>query len=303
MSPIPDKPFTRALAATAVAGVLALSMGAGYAKEAKKEEGTKPTTEEQVAKKDEGTEQTKEEQVPLIQRETVAQYAGWEDPDMARVAVHGGRALLHHVQAAHTALEDGKVGEARSALTAAEDFAEGLQLMIPYSVVVENIRNAKHELLASSTGVIVDDLLPIYANLDEMADFAPELAAKAKSKLDEAARHAQKGEKEKAAEKLEEVAAEISSTTVYLPVRYVEDQVEAARHALDQDPPDTKTAKSAVDDAMLSLVHATVNMHLFPEEKAAGKEAPATTAKSGASKTEAPKEPLIKSRFPKSPAQ
>jgi hypothetical protein len=268
MSPIPDKPFTRTLAATAVAGALALSMGAGYAKEAKKDEGTKPTTEEQV---------------PLTERETVAQYAGWEDPDMARIAVHGGRALLRHVQAAHSALEDGKVGETRSALNAAEDFAQGLQLMIPYSIVVENIRNAKHELLASSTGVIVDDLLPIYANLDEMADFAPELAAKAKAKLDEAAKHTQKGEKEKAAQKLEEVAAEISSTTVYLPVRYVEDQVEAARHALDQDPPDTKTAKSAVDNAMLSLVHASVNMHLFPKEKAAGKEAPA--AKSGASRS------------------
>jgi hypothetical protein len=318
MSPILNKPFTRTLAAIAVAGILALSMGTGYAKEAKNDKGTKQTTEEQVAKKDKGTEQTTEEQVakkdegtkptteeqvPLTERETVAQYAGWEDPDMARIAVHGGRALLRHVRSAHAALQENKVGEARSALTAAEDFAQGLQLMIPYTVVVDNIRNAKHELLASSTGVIVDDLLPIYANLDEMADFAPELAAKAKAKLDEAAKHAQKGEKEKAAQKLEEVAAEISSTTVYLPVLYVEDQVEAARHALDQDPPDTKTAKSAVDNAMLSLVHATVNMHVFPEEKAAGKEAPATAAKSGSSKTEAPKEPLIKSRFPKSPAQ
>jgi hypothetical protein len=79
--------------------------------------------------------------------------------------------------------------------------------------------------------------------------------------------------------------------------------VEAARHALDQDPPDTKTAKSAVDNAMLSLAQSTVKMHVFREEKAAGKEAPTTAAKSGSSKTEAPKEPLTKSRFPNSPAQ
>jgi soluble cytochrome b562 len=274
MSPIADKPFTRTLAAVAVAGVLALSLDTGYADEAKKDEGTKPATEVPAT---------------LTNRETVAQYAGWEDPDMARIAVHGGRALLRHVQAAHAALKDGKVGEARSALTAADDFAEGLQLMIPYSVVVDNIRNTEHELLASSTGIVVDDMLPIYSSLDEMADFAPELAEKAKAKLDEANKHMQKGEKEKAAEKLEEVAADISSTTVYLPVLYVESQVEAARHALDQDPPDTKTATSAVDNAMLSLVHATVNMHLFPEEKAAGKEAPATASKADASKTEATK--------------
>jgi hypothetical protein len=318
MSPSPDKSFTRPLAATVVAGLLALSMGVGYPIEAKNDKDTKPTTGEQVAKKDndakpategqaakkgKGTKPAAEEEVPLTERETVAQYAGWEDPDMAHIAVHGGRALLRHVQAAHAALQENKVGEARAALTAAEDFAQGLQLMMPYSIVVESIRNAKHELLASGTGVIVDDLLPIYANLDEMSEYAPELAAKAKAKLDEAAKHVQKGEKEKAAQKLEEVAAEISSTTVYLPVLYVEAQVKAARHALDQDPPDTKTAKSAVDNAMLSLVHATVNMHVFPEEKAAGKEAPATTAKSGGSKTEAHKEALIKSRFPRSPTQ
>jgi len=267
-----DQRFPHTLAAAAVASALALSLGTSYAEEAKSDQGSEPATEAQEQ---------------LTDREIVAQYLGWEDPDMERIAVHGGRALLRHVQPAHTAIENGKLGEARATLTAAEDFAEGLQLMIPYSVVVDNIRNAKHELLASSAGVIVDDLLPIYSSLDEMADFAPELAAKAKAKIDEAAKHARQGEKEKAADKLEEVAAEISATTVYLPVLYVEDQVEAARNALDQDPPDTKTAKSAVDNAMVSLVHATVSTHLFPEEKAAGKKAPAA-AKADTPKTKAP---------------
>jgi nucleotide-binding universal stress UspA family protein len=262
MRSIADTPFTRTLAASAVATALVFSLGTGYAADAKKDAGAKPKP-------------ATEEQVPLAERETVAQYAGWEDPDMARIAVHGGRSLLRHTRAAHTDLEENKVGEARSALSAAEDFAEGLQLMVPYTVVVDNLRNAKNELLASSRGIIVDDLLPIYSSLDEMAEYAPELAAKAKAKLDEATQHVKKGEKGKAAEKLNEIAADISATTVYLPVLYVENQVEAARNALDQDPPDTKTAKSAVDNAMLSLVHTTVNMHVFPEEKAAGKAPPA----------------------------
>jgi hypothetical protein len=260
MSRKPNQPFTHTLAATAVATVLALSLGTAYADDAKKDEGSQPATQEQAS---------------LTDRETLTQYDGWEDPDMARIAVHGGRALLRHVQAAHTALEEDKLGEARSTLRAADDFAEGLQLMIPYAVVVDKIRNAKHELLASSTGVIVDDLLPIYSSLDEMADFAPELAEKAKTKLDEATKHVDKGEKEKAAEKLEEVAADISATTVYLPVMYVEHQVEAALNALDKDPADIKTAQSAVDNALESLVHATVNMHFLPEKKAADKKAPA----------------------------
>ncbi len=86
-----------------------------------------------------------------------------------------------------------------------------------------------------------------------------------------------------AAESLEEVTAAISATTVYLPVISVAHQVEAARNALDQDPADADTAKSAFDNALVSLVHATVNMHLFPEEKAVGKKAPA------APKADAPK--------------
>jgi hypothetical protein len=261
MRPIADRSFSRTLAASAVATALFLSLGTGYGADAKKDEGAKSATEEQVQ---------------LSEGETMAQYAGWEDPDLARIAVHGGRALLAHVQAAHTDLEENKVGEARSALNAAEDFAEGLHLMVPYTVVVDDVRNAKNELLASSDDIIVDDLLPIYSSLDEMAEYAPELAQRAKAKVDEAAQHMRKGDKEKAAQKLDEVAADISATTVYLPVLYVENQVEAARNALDQDPPDTETAKSAVDNAMLSLVHATVNMHLFPEEKAAGKAPPAS---------------------------
>jgi hypothetical protein len=52
-------------------------------------------------------------------------------------------------------------------------------MMVPYTVVVDNIRNAKNKLLASSTGVVVDGLLPIYANLDEMSEYAPKLAQQA----------------------------------------------------------------------------------------------------------------------------
>jgi hypothetical protein len=245
--------LTRNLLATAVAGALALSLGTGYAGNMKLPEGNKPATKEQVQ---------------LTDTETIGAYQGWQDPDMARVAVHGGRALLHHMQAAHAALQEHKTGEARSALSAAEDFAEGLQLMIPYTVVADNIRNAKSELLSTDSSIVVDDMLPIYSSLDEMADYAPELAGKAKAKLDQAVQHMHKGEKHQAAEKLDEIAAEISATTVYLPVNYVENQIELARVSLDQDPADTQTANRAIDNALQSLVHATVNMHFFPHEKA-----------------------------------
>jgi tetrahydromethanopterin S-methyltransferase subunit B len=265
MKAFANKPFVRTLTASAVAALLALPVGAGYAAGAKQDASTKPAAPAQMQ---------------VTDREAITQYAGWEDPDLARIAVHGGRALLRHVQAAHTALEENKVGEARASLTAAEDFAEGLQLMAPYTVVADHIRDAKKELLASDSDVVVNDMLPIYASVDEMADYAPDLATKAKGKLDEAVKHMKAADKAKAAEKLDEVAADISSTTVYLPVLYVEHQIEAARHALDKDPPDAKLAKTAVDNAMDSLVHATVTMFAFPNEKATGKTAsvPASAA-------------------------
>jgi hypothetical protein len=260
MSLIASNPLVRTLTATAVAGALALAQGASFAAQTDKGEGSQASSQQQEQ---------------LTDREVVAHYLGWDDPDMARVAVHGGRALLRDLRAAHAAVEQGKLGTARPDLTAAKDFAEALQLMIPYTVVVDRIRNAKNELLSSTSGLIVDDLLPIYANLDEMAEFAPELAHKAKTKLDEAVKQMHKGEKKKAAAKLDEVAADISSTAVYLPVLYVENQVKVARRALDQEKPDTAVARGAIDNALASLVHTTVNMHLFPEEKGAVRTAPA----------------------------
>lgn len=264
MNAFADKSFSRNLTAGAVATLLALSLGTGTAAEESKHEGTKPPAKEQGQ---------------LSERETVAEFRGWEAPDVERIAIHGGRALLRHVRAAHAALEENKLGEARSSLIAAGDFAEGLQLMIPYTVVADNIRNAKHELLATSTGVMVDDLLPIYASIDEMAEYAPELAKTAKGKLDEAVKHMKQGKKAEAAAKLHEIEADISSTTVYLPVLLVENQVAAARAALDKEPPDIKAAKTDIDRAMESLVHATVNMVVLPNDKAAGTEGTPAAAK------------------------
>jgi hypothetical protein len=273
MNAFADKSFTRNLTAGAVATLLAMSLGTGYAADEGKHEGIMPPAKAQGQ---------------LSERATVAEFQGWEDPDVERIAVHGGRALLRHVRAAHAALEENKLGEARSSLIAADDFAEGLQLMIPYTVVVDKIRDAKHELLATSTGVMVDDLLPIYASIDEMADYAPELAKKAKGKLDEAVKHMQEGKKGDAAEKLHEIEADISATAVYLPVLYVEKQVEGARAALDKDPPDLKVAKTHIDRAMESLVHATVNMVVFPNEQAAGKPGTATPAPAPQAKEKTP---------------
>ena len=266
MKAITKPTLSRKLLVTAMAGVLVFSLGSSYAGTTKTPEASKPPTKEQL---------------PLTEQENIDQYMGWQDPDMARVAVHDGRALLDHIEAAHAALQENRTGEARAALNAAEDFAEGLQLMIPYTVVMDNIHNAKSQLLDADTGIVVDDMLPIYSSFDEMADYAPNLATNAKAKVDQAVRHLHKVEKPKSSQTLDEIAAEISSTTVYLPVNYVENQIESALAALNQDPANTQTANQAIDNTLQSLVHATVSMHFFPKEQSTVQAMPGTHHPSG----------------------
>lgn len=267
MKAITKPTLTRKLLATAMAGVLVFSLGSSYAST--------------VNKTDETKNKASQEQI-LTDNQTLDHYAGWQDPDMARVAEHEGRAMLNHIEAAHAALQEHKTGEARAALRAAEDFAEGLQLMAPYTVVVDNIHNAKSsEPLAKDTSIAVNDMLPIYSSFDEMSEYTPNLANSAKTKINQAVRHMRKGADHKVAQKLDEIATEISSYTVYIPVNYVENQIESALAALNMDQADTQTANQAIDNAMQSLVQSTVNMHFFPKDKSTVQATPGTHHPSG----------------------
>lgn len=191
-------------------------------------------------------------------------YAGWNDPVMANVAIYSGRALLRHLQAADKALRDGRLGEARREITASADFATAIRQMMPFVVVVDQIDNAKNKLIGEDDEVVADDLLPIYASLDEMEAYVPELAKSAKAKVKQAEKHMSKGERKKAAEKLDEVGAEIAASTVYLPVLYISEQVAVARKALDKKAPDTKVAEQAVRNALDSLVVKTEGVVVEP---------------------------------------
>lgn len=53
--------------------------------------------------------------------------------------------------------------------------------------------------------------------------------------------------------------------------RLDKDQINIAHNALNQDPPQLETAQSAIESSMDSLVHATVSMHLFPNDTTGSK--------------------------------
>lgn len=197
--------------------------------------------------------------------ETVSQYGVWSDPQMANIAINSGQALVKHLRSAEALLDADNVNQARSELLTTTDFADALKRMMPYVAVVDDISNAKDRLTSEDIDIFYDDLLPIYANLDEMAVYAPTVAQKAKTQMKQAEHEVRRHNHQAAAKILQNVADDISATTVYLPVGYVDGQVHAALNALEQATPDKATAKIAVRNALNSLTAVTDNVVIMPK--------------------------------------
>jgi len=183
----------------------------------------------------------------------VTQYNEWGDPGMAEIAVNSGRALINHLMSTKALLEGGEVTQARSALLASREFAEAIERMMPYLTVVEEMMDVSDRVVQENIDALSDDLLPIYASIDEMTVYAPQVAGKTRGMLKQAENHARSGDTRHAATVLKDAATEISKHTVYLPVSYVERQIRVAQNALNQEKPDVATAKAAVENSLESL--------------------------------------------------
>ncbi len=205
---------------------------------------------------------------PLLNKtETTYLFPGWTDPVMGQADVYSGRALLRHLQAAGEALQTGNIAGARSALTASEHFARSIQQTMPFVEVVDQIRDVRNVLVGEVRDVAADELLPIYASLDQMALYVPQLARQSKAKVEQAEKAINKDEKQAAAATLQEVASDISATTVYLPVSDVAEQVNAARNALDKEKPDVAIAKKAVKSALNDMIVSSSGLVVMPEQQ------------------------------------
>jgi hypothetical protein len=189
---------------------------------------------------------------PYTEDVSITQYSRWGDPAMARIAVDCGRALIRHLETARATLDVNQIGQARSALLASREFADAVTRVMPYLSVVDEIRDASKKVVKEEVEVFAADFLPIYASLDELAGYAPEATKESLNLVKHAEQRATQGDRAGAAKELNE--ARVDVTTVYLPVDYVEQQVRVAQNALEQDEPDVKVAKGAVQRALDSLV-------------------------------------------------
>lgn len=196
---------------------------------------------------------------------TLTTYRGWEDPAMRDVAASSGRALVARLQAVGAELDLKEVNQARADLVTSSEFADALVRMMPYSVVADDIRNAKNSLVAEDSQEFYEDLLPIYASLNQLEVYAPDTAKNAHKKIKQAENQARHSDKKAASQTLQEVAEDIAATNIYLPVRYVRGQISVAVDALDRSSPNVDAAKTAVNNALDSLTAFRVDTVITPQ--------------------------------------
>ena len=182
-----------------------------------------------------------------------SEYSDWGDPGMAKIAVDSGRALIAHLSTARALLDIGRIAEARSALIASREFADAIERMMPYLSVVEDMMDVSNKVVEEDVTALSADLLPIYASLDELQVYAPQVANRTRGMVQKAEKNAAAGNRKDAAQVLKEAADDIVQHTVYLPVDYVDDQVRGALYALNQAKPDVVAAKAAVKRALDSV--------------------------------------------------
>lgn len=184
---------------------------------------------------------------------TVSEYNGWGNPAMASIAVNAGRALVNHLRSADALLNDGDSVQARSALKTSQDFTAAIERMMPYLQVVDEMKDASNKIIEEDISTISLDMLPIYASLDDLQIYAPEIAQRTRAMVKHAEKHSTAGRKKEAVTVLKEAEDIIIKHTVYLPVKYVDEQVKVALSAVNKSKPDTKMAKQAVERAINSI--------------------------------------------------
>ncbi len=184
---------------------------------------------------------------------TVTHVKGWTGSDVQKKASHTGREIVSNLSEAHQALEEQDNSLALKKLNEANKLNASVREIMPFANIREDIYNARGKLVFSDVDTYFDDLLPIYTQLDELQVYAPEVANNIRNHVKKSEYIARRGDAKAAVKPLDEVLDQISSTTVYMPVMFVDGQIKAAIGALNKDKPDSKIANTAVENALQSL--------------------------------------------------
>ena len=184
-------------------------------------------------------------------------FPGWNNPYLARAAKYAGQALIAELKSAQKSLDLNDLKRADHYLDAANDLAEGIQTMIPFSVTIDQIRDVKGAIKLNADLFETDSFLPIYQSLEELDVYAPEIAEQSRDKVKQTEKLAKSGKSLQAIEILDQVEADLGATTVYMPVITVSQRIDDAIAALEKQPADKIDAQEQIDMALASLVDET----------------------------------------------
>jgi len=180
--------------------------------------------------------------------------SGWSSEKSERLALNLGQLLVIRIERAKELLDEGNVSGAQDAIWEGESTAQAIVDISPVVRVTDTITDAKNKVLAEEWSDFADALIPINGYVDEIDVFAPTLANATRQKMNAAQEKATAKDSKGTAMIMQEIADDLTSTTYYLPVRHAFYQLEAARLALANTPPDLATAKTSIDSALDTVV-------------------------------------------------
>jgi cellobiose-specific phosphotransferase system component IIA len=165
--------------------------------------------------------------------------------------------VLRHIAEARGQLQGDKPDPeaAKAELAKAESLLDIIEAALPPSTVKDRIWVASKHLEYMDTQEVLPDLVPIFASLDEVANYMP--VGQAKAHLDKAKEAMGKDQKEQAKEELKQVDEALVYLEADLPLGSTRTLVDQAKEDLGKG--DTKAADEALSSAEANVVFLSVS--------------------------------------------
>jgi hypothetical protein len=194
-------------------------------------------------------------QKQLNRQRILVEQPGWADSVNAQYAIDYGRSLVTHLQNARSLLDVHNIPDSRKELNRSTEIAKAIEHLVPYMVVEEKINSAIENLTIGNLKRYYNNVQSIFANLDNLAVYAPAAANTVHNKVQKSEQHARSGAADLAVLDLKEVRDSVFNGTPYIPVFYVDSQLQAANRALRKHDPEVIRASQEVNNALDRLVN------------------------------------------------
>jgi hypothetical protein len=150
--------------------------------------------------------------------------------------------VLRHIAQARGDIKDNKPDQAKGELDKASTLINIIKAGVPTWKVKDHIWVAKEHLSYEDTTAVLQDLVPIYASLDDIEALVP--VEKAKAHVKQAEKKLKEGSKKKGKVELELADEALIYTEIDLPIQFIEEHVKAALGYLGKS--DSKKADEAL---------------------------------------------------------